>query len=337
MKSQTKKCLSLLLAAALLLLTVLPAFAQSDYSFGCVIDYTVDDTGGEPALQNLDIFYYWGASDAYLPKSVGGVPLTTDNLTGANLTCYAAAYRVDEDNAYFSAREGMLYSKDGQTLVHCPEQYIYGWCSPDDPFYYYDNGGLLVVPEGTQRLGKRCIAAWPGVCVVLPDSVTALDEDCGISEYAAIAAAPGGTAESWALAHGVAFIPMGQTHTHAWFRMVNEANCTYGGRTALQCPCGEIAYEETTPADPSVHCVLNFATGNGSERVKTCIFCGKKEKEISSSADCSCDCHRIERRLTMVFSDGPADFLRDLLFRIRLLFWQLTGTHQYCECGARHY
>ena len=337
MKSQTKKCLSLLMAAALLVLTVLPAFAQSDYSYGCVIDYDLVDTGGEPALQNLDIFYYWGASDAYLPKSVGGVPLTTDNLTGANLTCYAAAYRVDEDNAYFSAREGMLYSKDGKTLVHCPEQYIYGWCSPDDPFYYYNNGGMLVVPEGTQRLGKQCLDAWSGVCVVLPDSLTELDEDCGISEYAAIAAAPGGAAESWALSHGVAFIPMGENHTHAWFRMVNEANCTCGGRTALLCPCGEIAYEETTPADPSAHCVLNFATGNGSERVKTCIFCGKKEKEIASSADCSCDCHRIERRLTMVFSDGPTGFLRDLLFRIRLLFWQLTGTHQYCECGARHY
>ena len=337
MKSQTKKCLSLLLAAALLLLTVLPAFAQSDYSFGCVIDYTVDDTGGEPALQNLDIFYYWGASDAYLPKSVGGVPLTTDNLTGANLTCYAAAYRVDEDNAYFSAREGMLYSKDGKTLVHCPEQYIYGWCSPDDPFYYYDNGGLLVVPEGTQRLGKQSVFALAGVCVVLPDSVTELDEDCGISEYAAIAAAPGGAAESWALEHGVAFIPMGENHTHAWFRIVNEANCTYDGRKVLQCPCGEIAYEETTPADPSAHCVLNFATGNNDEKVRACMFCGREKKELSASADCSCNCHRMERRLSRLASGSPADFLRDLLFRIRLLFWQLTGTHQYCECGARHY
>ena len=337
MKSQTKKCLSLLMAAALLVLTVLPAFAQSDYSCGCVIDYTVDDTGGEPALRDLDIFYYWGARDAYLPKSVGGVTLTTDNLTGANLTCYAAAYRVDEDNAYFSAREGMLYSKDGKTLVHCPEQYIYGWCSPDDPFYYYDNGGILVVPDGTLRLGEQSVFALTGVCVVLPDSVTELDEDCGISKYAAIAATPGGPAESWALAHGVAFVPMGKTHTHAWFRLVNEANCSYGGRKVLQCPCGEIAYEETTPADPSAHCVLNFATGNNDERVRTCIFCGREEKELSASADCSCNCHRMERRLSRLASGSPADFLRDLLFRIRLLFWQLTGTHQYCECGARHY
>ena len=337
MKSQTKKSLSMLLAAALLVLTVLPAFAQSEYSYGCVIDYTVDDTGGEPALRDLDIFYYWGASDAYLPKSVGGVTLTTDNLTGANLTCYAAAYRVDEDNAYFSSREGMLYSKDGKTLVHCPEQYIYGWCSPDDPFYYYDNGGILVVPDGTFRLGKQSVFALAGVCVVLPDSVTELDEDCGISEYAAIAAAPGGAAESWALEHGVAFIPMGENHTHAWFRIVNEANCTYDGRKVLQCPCGEIAYEETTPADPSAHCVLNFATGNNDEKVRACMFCGREKKELSASADCSCNCHRMERRLSRLASGSPADFLRDLLFRIRLLFWQLTGTHQYCECGARHY
>jgi len=119
-----KKILSLLLAAALLLLTVLPVLAVSEYSYGCVIDYALDDTGEETVLRDLGVFFYWGARDAYLPKSVGGVTLTTDNLTGENLFNYAAAYRVDEDNAYFSAREGMLYSKDGKTLVHCPEQYI---------------------------------------------------------------------------------------------------------------------------------------------------------------------------------------------------------------------
>ena len=193
------------------------------------------------------------------------------------------------------------------------------------------------MPKGTQRLGKRSVDAWPGVCVVLPDSVTALDEDCGISEYAAIAATPGGAAEIWAQSHGVAFIPMGETHTHVWFRIVNEANCTYGGRTAVQCPCGETVYEETTPADPSAHCIMKIATGNGQDRTADCIFCGREEKEIETSKGCPCGCHGIERHLWRLAADGPADFLSDLMFRLRLLIWQLTGTHRYCECGVRHY
>ena len=333
-RGAVRRSLSLLLAALLLVLTALPALAATVYRDGYGINYTVEETGGERVFTGLTFYYYRGCPAAYLPKELDGVPLTTENVSGENLYDYAAPFAVDEDNAYFAVRDGMLYTKDLSTLVSCPWQFVYSWSQ--DGASYYDNGGIFYVPEGTQRLGRYCLNVWYGVCVVIPDSVTFLDEDCGIYEETAIAANPGGAAEAWALAHGVTFIPLGETHAHVWFRTVTAVTCTTDGRTAVSCPCGAIRYEETTPADPAAHRYVWCPVGPNGEDKKVCEVCCR-EMEDGEAADCPCGCHTIEKDLAGLARGGAASLLKGLTYRIRLLFWRLTGTHQYCECGARHY
>ena len=331
-----RRALSLLLAALLPLLTAMPALAATVYRDGYGIDYTVEEAGGERVFTKLTFYYYRGCPAAYLPKELDGVPLTADNVTGENLYDFGAPFQVDADNEFFAARDGMLYTKDLSTLVSCPWQYVYGWNDPDGASYY-ENGGIFYVPEGTQRLGRWCLNTNRGVCVVIPDSVTFLDEDCGIYEETAIAANPGGAAEAWALAHGVTFIPLGETHSHVWFRTVTAVTCLTDGRTAVSCPCGEVLYEETTPADPAAHVYWWCPVGPNGEDKKVCEVCHREQEKDAAEVSCSCACHTIEKDLAGLAGGGASALLKGLLYRVRLLFWRLAGTHQYCECGARHY
>ena len=327
-----KKLLSLLLAGLILLLSALPALAVVDYLYGQGIYYDLSEDG-EPSLSDMELYAFRGARELYVPKTVAGVALTPEDLTGENIFSYAAAFRVDDDNAYFTVREGMLYTKDGKTLVYCPRQYIYGWNELNSGFY--GNGGVFRVPEGTERLGRYSVDAWRGVCIVLPDSVVFLDENCGIEESGAVAAAPGGEAESWAQAHNVTFVPLGEGHEHVWFHTFSAATCVSDGRTAVECPCGEVARVETAPADPDAHEYEYIPYGPDGSGITVCERCGKTERE--KPADCSCGCHTMETSLLRMLKPDAASFLKDFFFRVKLMIWRLTGTHQYCECGARHY
>ena len=327
-----KKILSLLLAVLVMLVSALPALAAIEYLYGQGIYYQLTEDG-EPPFSDLQLIAYRGARELYIPKAVAGITLTPDNLTGANLYSYAGPVRVDEDNAYFTSREGMLYTKDGKTLVYCPRLFIYGWSEPEESFYF--NGGVFRVPEGTQRLGEYSVDVWRGVCIVLPESVVSIDENCGIEETGAMAAVPGGEAERWAQAHGVPFIALGEGHQHAWFRTVSAATCVSGGRTAVECPCGEVAREELVPVDPDAHEYDFIPEGPEGNGVTVCERCGQPEPD--GNADCPCGCHTMEKSLLRVLNPDVSTFLKDFLFRVKLMLWRLTGTHRYCECGARHY
>lgn len=338
-----KKTMSALLALLLLALTALPAAAEdTDYNKvmysiedGYMISYILDDSSGTTTFSYL--FYYpLNAKESYIPRSYLGVEITPEILCGTRISFRCAPFRVDADNPYFSVRDGALYTKDGETLISVPHRLIYGNHSEDDWEEYW-RSGMYAVPDNTRRLGRYSVDAEEGACIILPDSVTQIDPDCGI--YGAIAAAPGGAAEAYAREHGNEFIALGETHKHTYFRISNDANCTQGGNVRVQCPCGKVVYTETTDPIPDAHW-FELCTEPGTNTVtRRCAVCDTKKPDTAThfGTDCKCACHTIDRFILPGIRRDFRTTLKNCIYRVRLFFWRMTGKHQYCTCGARHY
>ena len=325
---------------------------------------------------------YVGTDDIiYIPKTLGGYELSYWDidawLFGAS---NASAFSVDADNESFSVKDGVLFSKDGTTLVaypngkagdsydipegvenittYCflhsslkevtfPSTIVYvGFGAFGESFndFFSKTDGLIysgstllnysynhipdtiTVKDGTQRIADYAL---PNGCIVIPDSVTEIGEQ-SFSGY--LCGSEGSAAQKFAEENDIDFIVLGEGHVHSYFydyNLSDYSTCVSNGTGVFTCPCGE-KYEVTLALDPY---------GHEFDDDDNCIYCGKNIDELwkhETETDCNCKCHDIEHSYAPSFS-GIFSFLSDLFFRLKLVFWHLTGTHQYCECGCRHY
>ena len=340
MKTTNQKLLSLLLAAVMLLtlpLTVFAADAEPILQTENGYKFILEETESGPALRDV---VYVGREDeytdvAFLPETLGGLPVTPEVVTGWTFV-YGYGYgggavKVSANNPYFKTVNGALYSKDGKTLVFLPNR-------DEEPF--------ATVPEGVEVIGEN--ALWYFGCVILPDSVTEIRNEDGGLTYCVIAANTGTAAEAFALENGCKFVPLNADHSHVYFRgnVLLEATCTESGKTELVCPCGASMEVETEPRGHIFLWNYDFETDTEAWH---CRYCGKTPQEIfgenegddpdwSAPEECTCVCHRFDDSVPSSLTGGTVlRLLRDFFYRLQIVIWRITGTHQYCECGARHY
>ncbi len=95
---------------------------------------------------------------------------------------------VEEDNEYFSVVDGVLYSKDGTTLLSSPGAIDKGenetWDTPDEltkigdyAFYRSYDLSSIELPEGIEEVGESAFEGCSGLTsVVLPQEVTVIDD-----------------------------------------------------------------------------------------------------------------------------------------------------------------
>ncbi len=331
-----KKLLSVVLALVLLTAFAVPAFAdrQDEPQYDVWLsegnfDFKLTRTEDGPALKTVWYSKQLMGEDAYIPKTLGGVALTPEVLSASHILNYQTPFRVDDDNAYFSVIDGALCSKDGQTLIRVPFYRIFGRYASDTE----NHGGIYRVPDGIRTIGADSISATDATCVVIPDSVTRIEPGSGVENAGAIAANRGTAAEVFARENGVLFVSLGEGHAHVWFRVRNDATCMSDGEAFAACPCGERTDAVAIPSRPGAH--WYEYTDDTYEHFR-CIYCGA-EKTGAGNEDCACACHTISKSAVPEGNQDLITFLRNVIYRFRLIVWRLTGTHKYCECGARHY
>ena len=215
----------------------------------------------------------------------------------------------DSFDDFFAETDGLIYS--GNTLINYSSYHI-----PD----------VITVKDGTEKIEEYALP-YSG-CIVIPDSVTEIGEQ-DFDDY--LCGSEGSAAQKFAEENNIEFIVLGEGHVHNYFldySASTEATCVSTGKGVFICPCGE-KYEVELEIDPYAHVY---------EYDDICIYCGKSywEDDEDDGCDCDCKCHSLENSYAPSF-DGIFSFLSDLFFRLKLVFWHFTGTHQYCECGRRHY
>lgn len=82
-----------------------------------------------------------------------------------NFTCFdLEEFVVDKDSKYFTAKDGLLYTKDMKTLVSCPR----------------NKKGTVVVPEGVEELATACFCICTRLTEIqLPSTVRSLGDPVG--------------------------------------------------------------------------------------------------------------------------------------------------------------
>lgn len=348
-----KKTISILLALLLVCLLVLPAGATVIYPPLPILSdeygYTYDVEETEDGKVLTDVRYVGpslltpitadAAEGIYVPKTLGDVPVTPENFTGAVFAFYFGSkaqsdFRLDEDNTQFTLIDGMLFTKDGKTLVAVPGNLVQG---------------IVRIPDGTEKLGEYSVVIKnppveneQSVCIVIPASVTEIDENFAGGKTPALAGSAGSAAERFAEENGLTFVLLGEGHTHTYFRCEKEATCLHGGEITVTCPCGVCIYGEQSK--PLSHNWTTRRTEKEDGKTYIEVYCSRCGEIRSSNLadtediDCDCLCHKINRTWALeVTKDNWTQVLRNAIFRFKLAFWHLTGTHQFCGCGARHY
>lgn len=97
-------------------------------------------------------------------ESIGSIriPATVRNFDGSCFAgCHIKAYELDVNNPYFTAIDGVIYTKDLSTLVAFPSAY------PNNHFK---------VPETTQVIGKCAFMDSHLITIELPQSITTIEE-----------------------------------------------------------------------------------------------------------------------------------------------------------------
>ncbi len=96
-----------------------------------------------------------------IPKNVSSISPTAFNSANSGFTSNLQNIYVDEDNPYYkSSDDGVLYSKDGKTLVMCPR----------------GKKGSITVPEGVEIIGSNAFANCKVSSINLPDSLTEIED-----------------------------------------------------------------------------------------------------------------------------------------------------------------
>ncbi|MCR5781556.1 MAG: hypothetical protein K6G90_02345 [Clostridia bacterium] len=333
MKQTLKITCACFLAILMLMTAAVPAFAY-DAAWGEELTVEGDFSYQLNPDGSFRYLVYRGyeseGKEAHIPKTIAGITLTPDNFDSTVFTSMSwhlpESFTVDDDNEYFKVIDGALCTKDGKILVMMP------WKSSE---------AVCIVPDGIEMIKKNSL--YYENCVVIPASVTSIE---GTINCNAIAGYPGTTAETYANAHKKEFVPLGQGHKHAYFRgIVQQATCVSALVYELVCPCGEQRLIETEEYGDHYFARWEYDEATGEDLPTVCEYCGKtwedaygEPYEYSDYGECSCSCHNIGGFVSDSFgSSDPISFLRDFFLRLRILFWRISGTHKYCECGKRHY
>ncbi|MBQ6019155.1 MAG: hypothetical protein IJL26_03150 [Clostridia bacterium] len=334
-----KKIFPALLAVLLAAVCAVPAFAerQEEPEYDVWIsegyfEYKLTKTEDGPALKTVYFSKALRGEDAYIPKTLAGIELTPELLPGSHINNYLTPFRVDDDNAYFSVIDGALCTKDGQTLISVPYYKIYGRYAVDSPIL----GGIYAVPEGIRTVAADSLWATDATCVVISDSVTRIDPASGVERAGAIAGRRGAEAERFAAENGVPFVSLGEDHAHVWFRVRNDATCVEDGETAAACPCGERTDAVTIPPRSGAHW---YEYTDDTLSSFCCVYCGEEYRRNADAdpSGCGCACHTLDKTRIQAGKRDVIAVLKGIVYRFRLILWRLTGTHRYCDCGARHY
>ena len=333
-----KRAAALAMAALLVFLTMFCVHAEeTSYKIENGFRYRIEHTPDGDVLRDVEWVQWYSENDGYVPKTLGGIALTPDVLSGAVFydtddDQWIPAFFVDDDNPWFTVRNGALYTKDGKTAVAFPliQQKIYA------------------IPDGTQTIGSFSINAFYPCCVVFPDSVTTIADDAvRIEEWTyaiggfQIAAASGSAAESYAAQKQYPFLPLGDNHTHAYFLSEQPPTCVDPGHKTAQCPCGDVFAVEDIPPDPDAHRWVRLDREDWDSPL-VCIDCGVVWDDYyndlpQTDCACTCLCHKSTHSPLLILFELNRSTVHTFVYCFVLFFWRLTGTHQYCVCGARHY
>ena len=339
MKRTPKHFLSVFLAAVLILVSAFPAFANEhdidkELLWEGEYAYQLDETGEAPVISFLA--YEGESADAYIPKTIAGIPLTPDNFDATVFLFgrWPGTVRVDDDNEYFTVIDGGLYSKDGKRLIAYPSAYT--------------RRAVVTLPEGVEIIG------WASLryvnCIVIPATVTTIEDyrDYWYLGVGAIAGMPGTVAETYARENEIDFVSMAEDHTHVYFHgTIQEPTCLDAAVYELACPCGESRIYDGDMGDHSFEWVYDEIAGYWVPTA--CEYCGRTWEEVFGEPydhpdhpiyndDCDCVCHKfIDSLPDGSGASAVVTLIRDFFWRLRIVLWRLTGTNQYCACGARHY
>ncbi|MBR0538404.1 MAG: hypothetical protein IJK40_09645 [Clostridia bacterium] len=330
-----KKIISILLTLSLAFSVCVFASAETVQGIENGFSFTTEDDGADRTLVSLD--YIGTGGEVYIPDTLGGAPLQPADLraglfSGAGTV---TGFRVSPDSETFSVSGQALLTADGKTLVLAPTMVT---------------GGIFFVPAGVERMAQACFDGggfFSGrqYCIVIPESVTEIeslfDAYWGFfsRQNVTVAGMPGSAAEAYAENNNLVFLSVGEGHTHGYYRSISVyPTCTAAGSATLVCPCGDKLSAVELPAQG--HDYRYRTDAETGERYLACANCGDRQPVDGGGTDtaCTCPCHQLDHT-TMPPLEGRSlkDILTSFLFHVRLLIWRLTGTHKYCECGARHY
>lgn len=198
-----------------------------------------------------------------------------------------------------------------------------------------------VVPDDVTFIGKDDDFSCSSLTVNSPDCVIEPDEKyeaavtlCGVK---------GSAAEKTAEENGYPFILLSEGHVHTYISVIKSAaTCVSEGKVITYCPCGETEAKITVvPATGEHHYVFTYplmkyvCADCGEQRPITPIIIddGDDDDEYIDEDECTCVCHADEH----IDLSSLSSIFDCVIYRIKLLFWRLTHTHQTCECGRRHY
>lgn len=187
----------------------------------------------------------------------------------------------------------------------------------DNVFYSSDDTlKSVVVPKNVERLGEYAFDC---------EYLAILNPDCVIEttySYTLIIGYDGSTAEKHAAENNRAFATLGNSdgtnHNHMYIpTVITVASCRNEGLTSYSCPCGNTqTYTVTT--EKQEH------WWNHEGDYMECIRCGEIQS-ISDYYECDCECHE------------EKNAFEEFFFKIKLFFWKLFRTKEFCYCGTNHW
>lgn len=233
----------------------------------------------------------------------------------------------DSLRGLFTEEDGLIYY--GSTLISYDEDY----------FYSDDFCGYCTVKDGTKKILAGAVPSYAAF-VSIPDSVI---EMYRTEVVRVICGSKGSAAEKYAEENGIDFVISGEGHVHLYCSVDTvRATCQHDGRIDFICPCGKTAGSVEVKVNEDYYFEGHEFFREDIDGESVCCYCGMTINEFFNGkgkhdyGDCDCRCHSL-KKATFPTYDGFFEFIGELFFRLKLVFWHLTGTHQYCECGKRHY
>lgn len=281
---------------------------------------------------------------------------------------YVKSFVADENSPYYCTDEdGVLFNKDKTVLVRYPTaregtEYaipqgvkeiasnafsnsdITAVTFPDslekigNSAFEFCNLYNIELPSGLKEIGSFAFSGTELKAVVIPESVEKfsysvfecdyiafMNPDCeieSVSYNSLIVGYNGSTAEKYANDNGRAFATLGEVsgenHSHIYFpSIITPESCEQDGLYSYSCPCGNTqAY--TVTVEKTEHSWMHLG-----DFVK-CMKCGKTQL-ISDYYNCDCECHE------------EKNAFEEFFFKIKLFFWKLFRTKEFCYCGTYHW
>ncbi len=122
------------------------------------------------------------AESIHIPKNVTYVSVTAFNSSSSGIDSKVKTITVDENNPTYKSIDGIVYSKDGKTLILCPKGRSGSLTIPEgvttiasNSFYYCTRLTSVKLPQGLTTIEKNAFAYTTFATITLPKSVTSFD------------------------------------------------------------------------------------------------------------------------------------------------------------------